>query len=89
MWKLKVPSDAQRFKSLLESCSALVTGMAQFEVGIRADEFDANVDVVLVSAFVDAAALAAYQSHPHHLTVSAQLGPLRESRGVLDYQVTD
>jgi quinol monooxygenase YgiN len=41
--------------------------------------------VVLVSTFTDTAALAAYQTHPHHREVSAQLGPLRQTRSVLDH----
>jgi quinol monooxygenase YgiN len=85
MWKLKDAADAPRFKSLLDTCIGLVPGLLQFEVGIRHDGHDANCDVVLVSVFADAAALDAYQSHPHHQQVSAQLGPLRESRSVLDH----
>lgn len=87
MWKLRNPADAPRFKALLDSCAALVPGMRQFEVGIRSDGLDANVDVVLVSTFEDAAALDAYQHHPQHVAVSAQLGPLRESRTVLDHRL--
>jgi quinol monooxygenase YgiN len=85
MWKLKDPADATRFKALLDSCATLVPGIRQFEVGLRTDGLDANVDVVLVSTFEDAAALAAYQQHPQHVAASAELGPLRESRTVLDH----
>ena len=63
----------------------LVPGMLEFEVGIRTDDLEANADVVLVSTFSDAAALDAYQNHPQHKAVSAQLGPLRKARSVLDY----
>jgi quinol monooxygenase YgiN len=85
MWTLRDPADAPRFKSLLDGCRGLVPGMLEFEVGIRAAGLEANADVVLVSTFADAAALDAYQTHPHHKAVSAQLGPLRETRSVLDY----
>jgi quinol monooxygenase YgiN len=87
MWKLKDPADAPRFKALLDSCAGLVPGMEQFEVGIRTPGLDASVDVVLVSTFSDAAALEAYQNHPKHREVSAVLGPMRESRQVLDHEV--
>lgn len=87
MWKLKDPADAPRFKALLDSCAALVPGIRQFEVGIRQPGREANADVVLVSTFDDAAALDAYQNHPDHKAVSAQLGPLRESRHVLDHDL--
>ena len=86
MWKLNDPADAPRFKQLLDTCIGLVPGMIEFEVGIRSTGLDANVDVLLVSSFVDAAALDAYQNHPHHKAVSSQLGPLRESRSVLDHE---
>ena len=88
LWKLHDANDAPRFKALLDSCAALVPGMHQFEVGIRQDGLDANVDVVLVSLFADAAALDAYQSHPVHRAVSAQLGALREARYVIDHPTT-
>ena len=87
MWKLIDPADAPRFKQLLDTCIGLVPGMIEFEVGIRSTGLDANVDVLLVSSFVDAAALDAYQNHPHHKAVSSQLGPLRESRSVLDHEI--
>ena len=87
MWKLKDPADAPRFKALLDGCAGLVPGMHQFEVGIRADGLDANVDVVLVSTFADASALDAYQNHPRHREVSAVLGPMRETRSVLDHEL--
>ena len=89
MWTLVDAADAPRFKALLDSCSGLVPGMLEFEVGIRSAELEANCDVVLVSRFQDSAALEAYQNHPHHKVVSAQLGPLRETRDVLDYLLPD
>ena len=89
MWKLKDPADAPRFKALLDGCAGLVPGMHEFDVGIRQEGHEANVDVVLVSTFADAAALDAYQSHPQHKAVSAQLGPLRDARSVLDYPVPE
>ena len=85
IWKLYDAADAMRFKALLDTCKGLVPGMHQFDVGIRHEGMDANVDVVLVSLFEDAAALDAYQTHPIHKAVSAQLGPMRETRHVIDH----
>jgi len=87
MWKLKNPADAPRFKALLDSCQGLVPGMQEFEVGIRTDGLEANVDVMLVSLFADQASLDAYQNHPQHKVVAAQLGPMREARSVLDCDI--
>ena len=86
MWKLKNPGDAARFKAKLDSCKGLVPGMREFEAAVRTEAFEANVDVVLVSAFDDKAALQAYLEHPVHVEVSSVLGTLRESRTVLDFE---
>lgn len=86
IWKLKRAGDAPRFKALLDGCKALVPGIVEFDVGVRCDGLEANADVVLVSTFIDKAALDAYQNHPQHKAVGAELGPLREARSVLDYE---
>lgn len=85
MWKLKDSSQAAEFQELLLSCQNLVPGMLEFEVGIREAELEANVDVVLCSRFADAEALKTYANHPHHQSVAAKLGLMREQRHVLDY----
>jgi quinol monooxygenase YgiN len=87
MWTLKDPGQAGAFKAELDSCARLVPGMLQFHVVSRQDGLEANVDILLDSTFTDAAALAAYQSHPHHQAVSARLGPMRQSRHVMDYSL--
>ena len=86
MWKLRDPADAPRFAELLRGCAELVPGILEFEVAIRRDGLEASADVALVSRFADAAALAAYQAHPHHQAVGAQLGQMREQRHVFDYE---
>lgn len=86
MWTLKDPADAPKMKALLESCRSVVPGIVAFEVGTRTEELEANADVVLYSVFEDQAALAAYQQHPHHVDVASQIGPLRQTRTVLDYE---
>jgi Stress responsive A/B Barrel Domain len=42
--------------------------------------------VVLYSVFASRAALNDYQDHPIHKSISAELGAMRESRMVLDYE---
>lgn len=85
MWSLHQPADAPRFKALLDSCAAVVSGIVEFDVGIRREGLEANVDVVLVSTFTDTAQLEAYQNHPHHKAVAVQLGAMRSGRQVLDF----
>lgn len=86
MWTLKNPADAPRFKAELDSCRGLVPGMLAFHAVCRQDGLEANVDVLLDSSFTDAAALAAYQNHPHHQAVGARLAQWRQTRHVLDYE---
>jgi quinol monooxygenase YgiN len=87
MWTLHTPADAAYFKAQLDSCAHLVPGMLSLEVGVASPDLDCNCHVVLNSAFTDKAALDAYQTHPHHLAVSANVGKLRLTRHVLDYAV--
>lgn len=89
VWTLKNPADQARFIALLETCRGIVPGMRQFTLGGRADPqpagMEGNVDVVLVSQFDSVASLQAYQVHPQHRAVVAQIGPLRTTRQVLDW----
>ncbi len=87
MWTLHDPADAPRFRAKLEACRAIVPGIVAFEVGTRSEGLAATADVVLVSTFADAAALAAYQQHPAHQAMSAEVAPWRKGRTVLDYEV--
>ena len=87
MWTLKDVADAPRFKAELDSCIGLVPGIQSFQVALRSEGREANVDVLLDSTFVDAAALDVYQNHPHHKAVSARIGPLRNTRHVMDYEI--
>jgi quinol monooxygenase YgiN len=87
MWKLKNAADAPYFKAQLDTCARLVPGVLKFEVAIRTPALDANCDVVLYSEFDSAAALASYQTHPHHQQISAGLGVLRDTRNVLDCEI--
>ncbi len=87
MWTLKDPADAPHFKNQLDSCANLVDGMQRFEVFIRVPALEANCDVMLYSEFDSVAALAAYQTHPHHQQISAGLGALRKTRSVFDCEI--
>ncbi len=85
MWQLHDPADGPRFKELLDTCQTVVPGILEWEVGLRHPRLEADHDVVLVSTFADKASLDAYQVHPHHVAVKAELGKLRSSRAILDY----
>jgi quinol monooxygenase YgiN len=85
LFTLKDPANAPKVKALLDSCKDIVPGIREFEVGIKTEGLEATADVVLVSTFADAVALAAYQPHPHHQGVVAQIREMASGRQVLDY----
>lgn len=85
LFTLKDPANAPKVKALLDSCKDIVPGIREFEVGIKTEGLEATADVVLVSTFDDTAALAAYQPHPHHQGVVAQIREMASGRQVLDY----
>lgn len=85
LFTLKDSANAPKVKALLDSCKDIVPGIREFEVGIKTEGLEATADVVLVSTFEDAAALAAYQPHPHHQGVVAQIREMASGRQVLDY----
>jgi hypothetical protein len=87
MWTLHQAIDAPYFKAQLESCRQLVPGLLELEVGLQTEGLEGNCHVVLNSLFAAATALEAYQKHPHHLVVKANVGKLVLSRCVLDYNV--
>ena len=87
MWTLKNPLDDASFKAQLESCKNIVPGIGGFEVATKTAALSGSCDVVLYSEFDSAAALSAYQVHPHHQAVAAALGLLRQSRVDMDYEV--
>ena len=91
-WKLKSAGagraqGAQRIKALLESLRGRVEGMRHLEVGINFEASDAAWDVALYCEFDSRSALDAYQDHPAHVAVKGEIGALRESRAVVDYEL--
>lgn len=93
MWKLKDAEGATRaenalkLKEKLEACRDIVPGLLHLEVGMAQPGLESTFDVVLVSDFADKAALDAYQVHPTHELVKAFVGPVREARQAVDYEV--
>jgi quinol monooxygenase YgiN len=92
MWKLKGDAAAkqenlQKVKAALESCRDAVPGMLTYEIGIDIGTDSGPWDIALYSEFADRAALDAYQRHPKHLAIKPIIGPLRDNRAVVDYEV--
>jgi quinol monooxygenase YgiN len=89
MWKLKEPTqeNKQKVKAALESCANAVPGMLKYEVGLDIGVDGGPWDVSLYSEFTDRAALQAYQESAPHLAIKTVIGPLREARAAVDYEV--
>jgi heme-degrading monooxygenase HmoA len=77
--------NAQRVQAAFESMRGCVPGLRHLEVGVDTSRVDYACDVVLVSEFDDAAALAAYATHPAHLRAKAEAGDVRVERYQVDY----
>ena len=91
MWKLKgegaeKAAAIQKVMATLATCKGIVPGMLKYEIGCDIGSDHAPWDVVVYSEFTDRAALEAYQNHPTHLAIKPVIGPLRESRGAVDYE---
>jgi hypothetical protein len=92
MWKLKDHANganraqnAATLKEKLDACRDIVPGILRIEVGLATPDLDSTHDVVLISEFVDKAALDAYQTHPLHEAVKQFIGTVRDSRECVDY----
>ncbi len=90
MWKLADGADKmknmQKIKEGLEGLNGKITGMRAAQVGINQNTSDMAFDVVLVSDFDSAQALAAYQENPLHLEVASFVRSVAVERHVVDYE---
>lgn len=93
MWKVRGDSPEQRRKTALEvkrqfdGLAGRIPGLRHLEVGIDVSAVDYACDVVLVTEFESAQALADYANHPEHLRVRRELGDARIARYQVDYPV--
>jgi hypothetical protein len=91
MWRVRGDDEAtrranaERVKREFESLAGRIPGLRQLEVGIDISRIDYACDVVLVTEFDSAEALAGYAVHPEHLRVRDALGDLRIARHQVDY----
>jgi hypothetical protein len=85
MWRLVDRADAEPLRERLLRLSGCVPGLLSLEAGIALEtDLADGADVVLVTRFRDAAALAAYLEHPEHQALAGWLRPRRAERRVVD-----
>ncbi len=93
LWRLKAQSeeqkhqDAARIKQALESMRNKIPGMISITVGINTCQSADASDVVMQVDFSNQEALDAYETHPEHEKVKPIVGPLREERRVVEYEI--
>jgi hypothetical protein len=93
MWRVRarnaeeLRAACQLVKTAFESLRGHIPGMVHLEVGIDQSCDAYACDVVLVSDFETADALAAYAIHPEHRKVRDDLGDMRTHRYRVDYVV--
>ena len=94
MWNLAgdTPEAKRRHIDLLtqsfHSLRGRIPGLRHLEIGVDRSGVDYACDVVLYSEFESQEALDTYASHPEHLRVKAEVGPIRIARHQVDYAVT-
>ena len=95
MWRLRGDTAEERsaarlrVKDAFEGLKGLIEGLNHIEVGLDVSDVDYACDVVLLSEFVNSAALKAYATHPEHLRVREELGDLRIGRFQVDYPIEE
>jgi|SRR5450830_411339 len=73
----------QAFEAL--AVEGVIPGLLRLEIGIDFSAVDYACDVVLLSEFESADALAHYQLHPAHAAAKQQIGAIRIARHQVDY----
>ena len=93
MWRLRAREPAQKaldagtIKRALESMRGKIPGLLNLQVGIdNSGGADAS-DVVMIADYQDRNALEIYDVHPVHEQVKPIVGPLREERRVVEFDL--
>lgn len=93
LWRLRATEpeqkalDAGTIKRALESMRGKIPGMINIQVGINTAQMADASDVAMIVDFEDEQALAVYEKHPVHEQVKPIVGPLREERRVVEFNV--
>lgn len=77
---------ALRFKTALEALPAVIDVLKSMEVGINENPAE-TWDVVLTATVPSMADVEVYAKHPAHLAAAAIVGPYKEDRACVDYEI--
>jgi len=93
MWRLRAQDpdqkalDANTIKRALESMRGKIPGLLNLQVGIDNSGGADAADVVMIADYQDRNALEIYDKHPVHEQVKPIVGPLREERRVVEFDL--
>ena len=94
VWRLKdfaaLTPESQPWAALQKSAAAMragVPGVLKLDVGLDQSRTPESADLILFSEFESWAALEGYQVHPLHEDFKKVLGPLRNERRMIDYEI--
>ena len=92
VWKLAATAETEKAEAIARVTS-LLTGLVgridtirSLTVGVNGAYPDKNSDIAVVADFDDYDGLEAYQVHPDHKAVAAEIGTLVASRAAIDYE---
>ena len=88
MWKFKEGTEEQmnEFLTRLQALYGVIPQIKAQQVG-RDIAGGGNYDAVLVSDFESLEDLEIYRVHPRHVAVGEFMGPVRESRSCVDFEL--
>ncbi len=78
-------SASKKIKSGLEGLLGQIEGLSEIKVYASSIK-SSNADLMLDSTFVDADALASYQTNPKHIEVATFVRSVMESRKCIDFE---
>lgn len=91
MWNIAGETPAEKQVGMaavrreFESLRGQIPGMVHLEIGVDHSGVSYACDMVLVTEFESAGALAAYAMHPAHLAACKRLEGVRTTRHQVDY----
>ena len=89
MWKLREISDLQEIESKLLSLKGNVPSLLDMEVGINISNSPSAFDIVFSGYFKDSDALKEFEDDKFHKSVADWVTNHRETRHVVDYEVSE
>ena len=94
MWRLKPeakrsggPDNLERIEANLAAMRGAIAGLRRIELAVNQAAAPDAADLLLLADFDDWEALRGYESHALHDELRVLIGPIRNERRVVDYEL--